>query len=390
MNYTAADPGNGIETPSKASYLFWQDGMAGMEATDKSVGPAIGLKVNAGDKIDIETWVRYEQKEVYTNNMTLAVLSQALGSAFAYRAGFEAMTVTQTTNAISAALTDGGFLNMNPDDLRPYAYLNYILFDENNVLIDAGFQRVTEEAGFQPGGEGLPNNRSHTRLAFDEPIQINQAGSIYIWVSNESEDTRVWFDDLRVSHSTSFVVQATDYGVWGDVLREQKSEDKAYKFGYQGQFAERDEQTGWSHFELREYDAIIGRWTTMDPNMQYYSPYLSMGNNPVSRMDPDGGLDEYNMINGEKVWVSNKGGSDVEYINYYETWIQVLGTALLLAYIQEHQLKHLQMRVSNCLVEFHWCGAMKVSLLTTSEQLIRPTQPLVNSPRQVVMLRVIT
>jgi hypothetical protein len=47
MNYTAADPGNGIETPSKASYLFWQDGMAGMEATDKSVGPAIGLKVNA-------------------------------------------------------------------------------------------------------------------------------------------------------------------------------------------------------------------------------------------------------------------------------------------------------------------------------------------------------
>jgi hypothetical protein len=116
--------------------------------------------------------------------MTLAVLSQALGSAFAYRAGFEAMTVTQSTNVINAALTDGGFLSMNPDDERPYAYL----FDATYVLIDAGFQRVIEEAGFQPGSEGLPNNRSHIRLAFDEPIQINQAGSIYIWVNNECED----------------------------------------------------------------------------------------------------------------------------------------------------------------------------------------------------------
>jgi len=46
-------------------------------------------------------------------------------------------------------------------------------------------------------------------------------------------------------------------------------------------------------FELREYDPVIGRWTAVDPKRQYHSPYLSMGNNPVSSLDSDGGDDVY-------------------------------------------------------------------------------------------------
>ena len=37
------------------------------------------------------------------------------------------------------------------------------------------------------------------------------------------------------------------------------------------------------------YDAAIGRWMNTDPYGQYHSPYLAMGNNPVSSVDPDGG-----------------------------------------------------------------------------------------------------
>ncbi len=54
-------------------------------------------------------------------------------------------------------------------------------------------------------------------------------------------------------------------------------------------------------------------------------PYLAMGNSPVSHTDPDGSFDEYNMINGEKTFVSNKGGNDVEYINYYDNVDSGLG-----------------------------------------------------------------
>ena len=99
----------------------------------------------------------------------------------------------------------------------------------------------------------------------------------------------MWFDDLTVTHSQSLVVQSTDYGVWGDVLREQKSDSKKYRFGYQGQFAEKDDETGWSHFELRELDPTMGRWTSVDPAGQFFSAYLAMSNNPVSATDPDGG-----------------------------------------------------------------------------------------------------
>jgi uncharacterized protein RhaS with RHS repeats len=37
------------------------------------------------------------------------------------------------------------------------------------------------------------------------------------------------------------------------------------------------------------YDARIGRWTSKDPYGQFSSPYLGMGNNPVSAIDSDGG-----------------------------------------------------------------------------------------------------
>src|SRR5690606_25605558 len=133
-------------------------------------------------------------------------------------------------------------------------------------------------------------------------------------VSNQSKETRVWFDDLRVMHTQSIVVQATDYGVWGDVLREQKTDESIYRFGYQGQFAEKDEETGWNHFELREYDANIGRWLVVYPYRQYYSSYLAMANDPLNVIDKDGGCagrdcpDVLIQVNGDpiKAWYVNK------------------------------------------------------------------------------------
>jgi len=64
-----------------------------------------------------------------------------------------------------------------------------------------------------------------------------------------------------------------------------------YNYGYQGQFAMEDAETGWNSFELRMYDAVIGRWLVTDPFRQYPSPYVSFGNDPINRVDPNGGTD---------------------------------------------------------------------------------------------------
>jgi uncharacterized protein RhaS with RHS repeats len=45
------------------------------------------------------------------------------------------------------------------------------------------------------------------------------------------------------------------------------------------------------YFGKRYYDAEIGRWTSVDPMGQYNDAYLYGGNDPVNRVDPDGGID---------------------------------------------------------------------------------------------------
>ncbi len=63
-----------------------------------------------------------------------------------------------------------------------------------------------------------------------------------------------------------------------------------YSYDYQGQYSEKDPVTGLNNFELRMYDGRIGRWISKDPAGQFATPYEGMGNNPVSSVDPNGGL----------------------------------------------------------------------------------------------------
>ncbi len=123
---------------------------------------------------------------------------------------------------------------------------------------------------------------------------------------NETDDDiNVYFDNLIITHTglqacppiaqRRRIVEHTDYYPYGMVMRKELPSQgqgiySRYRYGYQGQFAEKDEETGWNHFELRNYGSRIGRWTATDPYRQYYSPYTGMGNNPVSLRDPDGGF----------------------------------------------------------------------------------------------------
>jgi len=92
---------------------------------------------------------------------------------------------------------------------------------------------------------------------------------------------------LKVIHSKTY----KDYYPFGEPLPGRNSvSSPQYEHGYQGQFTTKDEETGLDAFELRMWDSRLARWTSTDPYGQYHSPYLGMGNNPVSQIDPDGGL----------------------------------------------------------------------------------------------------
>ncbi len=83
---------------------------------------------------------------------------------------------------------------------------------------------------------------------------------------------------------------ATDYYPFGMPMPGRDNGPNSYRYKYQGQ--EKDIETGKEAFQLRLWDSRIGRWLTTDPMGEFASPYLGMGNNPISRIDPTGGSTE--------------------------------------------------------------------------------------------------
>ncbi len=118
------------------------------------------------------------------------------------------------------------------------------------------------------------------------------------------------------------VLGTVDYYPGGMEFPDENSLD--YRYGYQGEYAEKDEETGLNAFELRMYDPRINRWITPDPKRQYASPYMAMGNNWASRVDPDGGMDCDNCPeNGVDGDLFKDGGQ--EYIRDNGSWNMIGG-----------------------------------------------------------------
>ncbi|CAG2532857.1 RHS repeat-associated core domain-containing protein [Maribacter dokdonensis] len=101
----------------------------------------------------------------------------------------------------------------------------------------------------------------------------------------------------------------TDYFPFGmPMLGRDMTGANKYRYAYQGQ--EKDTETGKEAFELRLWDARIGRWLTTDPYGQYASPYLGMGNNPIGLIDRNGGYadppNDHDYSNGF-IWTDDDG-----------------------------------------------------------------------------------
>jgi RHS repeat-associated protein len=138
---------------------------------------------------------------------------------------------------------------------------------------------------------------------------FDATGSLYRYeLTDHLGNVRAVLDPVKLGGNAD-VQAATNYYPFGDPMPGRLT-GTGYRYGYQGQYAEKDEETGWNSFELRMYDARIGRWLGVDPYGQYSSPYVAVGNNPVSGVDPDGGegTDYYkNKKSGEVIWIDGSG-----------------------------------------------------------------------------------
>jgi len=90
------------------------------------------------------------------------------------------------------------------------------------------------------------------------------------------------------AQNNAVATTATDYYPFGMPMpNRQMIGGELYRYAFQGQ--EKDPETGKEAFQLRLWDGRIGRWLTTDPYGEFHSPYMGMGNNPISVIDTNGG-----------------------------------------------------------------------------------------------------
>jgi RHS repeat-associated protein len=94
---------------------------------------------------------------------------------------------------------------------------------------------------------------------------------------------------LAVTDAAGDLLEELAYYPYGQVRHRHAPGSTREDYQYTGK--ERDLDTGLVYFGARYYDATLGVWLSVDPLVDMYpdlSPYVFVGGNPITRVDPDG------------------------------------------------------------------------------------------------------
>jgi RHS repeat-associated protein len=129
------------------------------------------------------------------------------------------------------------------------------------------------------------------KLSFST-LNIKEPGTIFIYLSYDNDSNNwVYFDDLKVTHTKSNILQYNEYYPFGlqtasSWTREGSSNSYLYNEG-----SELNQNSGWYETFFRGYDPTLGRFHQVDPLANVsssHTPYNYAYNDPVFFNDPNG------------------------------------------------------------------------------------------------------